>query len=179
MRNHAVVNARTNVLFPEDRVWSPTFGYDPRIIELSPPLPPERSFGVEAASSSNAILLDVLNLVRRRTRNRMGRLLQPIAAALSPSGERVFTARAAPSSAHAGTIGATHTGTTGAGPRRSALITLPSSLSVPCTSSGGGTELQKLDEYCDARGFTRSELMRVFVQNILDAKAPAEDANAG
>jgi hypothetical protein len=42
-----------------------------------------------------------------------------------------------------------------------------------------GTELQKLDEYCDARGFTRSELMRVFVQNILDAKAPAEDANAG
>jgi hypothetical protein len=42
-----------------------------------------------------------------------------------------------------------------------------------------GTELQKLDEYCDAQGFTRSELMREFVQSILGAKAPAGDTNAG
>ena len=42
-----------------------------------------------------------------------------------------------------------------------------------------GTELQKLDEYCDAQGFTRSELMREFVHGILGEKAPAEDTNAG
>ena len=42
-----------------------------------------------------------------------------------------------------------------------------------------GTELQKLDEYCDAQGFTRSELMREFVQSILAERAPAEDTNAG
>jgi metal-responsive CopG/Arc/MetJ family transcriptional regulator len=42
-----------------------------------------------------------------------------------------------------------------------------------------GTELQKLDEYCDAQGFTRSELMREFVQSILAERAPVEDTNAG
>ena len=35
MRNHAVVNAGTKVLFPKDRVWSPEYGYDPHIIRLS------------------------------------------------------------------------------------------------------------------------------------------------
>ena len=43
-------------------------------------------------------------------------------------------------------LSAAHTGTTGAGPRRSALITLPSSLSVPCTSSGGVSAIQRLSE---------------------------------
>ena len=39
-----------------------------------------------------------------------------------------------------------HTGTTGAAPLRSALITLWSSLSVPCTSSGGVSAIQRLSE---------------------------------
>ncbi len=41
---------------------------------------------------------------------------------------------------------AAYTGTTGAGPRRSALITLWSSLSVPCTSPGGVSAIQRLSE---------------------------------
>ena len=42
-----------------------------------------------------------------------------------------------------------------------------------------GTELQKVNEYCDAKGFSRSELMREFVQNIVAEKAPTEDTNPG
>ena len=40
-----------------------------------------------------------------------------------------------------------------------------------------GTELQKVNEYCDAKGFSRSELMREFVQNIVAEKAPTEETN--
>ena len=42
-----------------------------------------------------------------------------------------------------------------------------------------GTELQKVNEYCDAKGFSRSELMREFVQNIVAEKAPTGDTNPG
>ena len=42
-----------------------------------------------------------------------------------------------------------------------------------------GTELQKVNEYCETKGFSRSELMREFVQNIVAEKAPTEDANPG
>jgi hypothetical protein len=41
-----------------------------------------------------------------------------------------------------------------------------------------GLHFQKLNEYCDARGFNRSELLREFVENVVTDKAPGE-TNAG